>query len=364
MILLNKPLEPDLKKLTGWLTKVHENHWYSNFGPLSDELTHRLEDYLGVRHLLLVNNGTSALQVAGRALNANSILSTPFSYVATSSAFLWQKDKLAYSDIDDASYNLCPKGVEKYLQNNHKFNANIDTNIDAIVATHVYGNPCDVEALSELAARFDTKLIFDAAHAFGVKLGDSSILNYGDASTLSFHATKLFHTAEGGAIIFKEKDDFELAKSMTTCGYKKGELVNLGINTKLNEYQAAIGLTNLDVMDNVIEHRCELFLYYRLLLQDTFNMPSWHSDASHNGAYMPITCGSEAQLAAIKHSLTANGIGCREYFSPSLDLMFAPSKPMLVSQKMAKLVLCLPLHFYMTKADVTRVCDVVNGCLV
>ena len=193
MIALNKPLQPDLARLTGYLSQVNDRGWYTNFGPLHEKLTQRLESYLGVKNLLLVSNGTLAIQVACKALGVNSAITTPFSFVATTSSLLWQGIETAFSDIDAKSYNLCPKALDKALTE--------DNHYDGIVATHVYGNPCDVNAIEGVANKHNKKVIYDAAHAFGVKVTGESVLNFGDASTLSFHATKVFHTVEGLSLI-------------------------------------------------------------------------------------------------------------------------------------------------------------------
>ena len=199
-IKLNQPIKPNIEKLTQYLAEVNDSGWYTNFGPLHQQLTKKLEAYLGVENLLLVANGTLALQVAYKTLNVKSALTTPFSFVATASSLIWQGIETSFSDIDKNTYNLCPKKAEEALT--------LNSNINAIVATHVYGNPCNVKAFDELSRQKNVKVIYDAAHAFAIKVNDKSILNYGDASTLSFHATKVFHTVEGGAIVFKNKADF------------------------------------------------------------------------------------------------------------------------------------------------------------
>ena len=183
MIALNSPIKPDLKKLHKLLERINASGWFTNFGPMHKELTARLEDYLGVKNLLLTNNGTSALQVAGRAIGSHSIISTPFSFVATVSAFKWQQDKVAFADIDSKSLNLCPQAVKTAYRKGCK--------ADTLVATHVHGNPCDVTAIDELSEQHNFQIIYDAAHAFGIKINGQSVLNYGDASTLCFHATKV-----------------------------------------------------------------------------------------------------------------------------------------------------------------------------
>ncbi|MEY8251606.1 MAG: DegT/DnrJ/EryC1/StrS family aminotransferase [Colwellia sp.] len=352
MIALNSPLKPDLKKLHKYLERVNDSGWFTNFGPLHNELTERLEDYLGVENLLLVNNGTAALQVAGRALGSESILCTPFSFVATASAFKWQKDELAFADIDRASYNLCPKAVANAYQKGCK--------ADTVVATHVYGNPCDVSALDALKKENNIRIIYDAAHAFGVKLAGNSVLNYGDASTLSFHATKIFHTVEGGAIVFKRSSDFAKAKELINFGMSTGSgTVNLGINAKLNEYQAAVGLVNLEQIDDVLDHRAALFHQYREGLKDAVELQQWHQEANANGAYMPIKLDSTQQLAKVVRALDENGIQSRHYFSPSLDKVFDSSFSYGVenSHEVSEGVLCLPMHAGMSQDDVKAVVE-------
>ena len=350
MIALNSPLKPNLKKLQVYLEKINDNGWYTNFGPMHNELTARLEDYLGVKNLLLVNNGTTALQVAAKTLSTESILSTPFSFVATVSAFKWQKDEIVFADIDRQSYNLSPETVKAAYQKGCK--------ADTIVATHVYGNPCDVASLDKFSAVTNVKVIYDAAHAFGIKIGNQSVLNYGDASILSFHATKVFHTIEGGAVVFKDKVNFEKAKAIINFGIHPGQgVVNVGVNAKLNEYQAAVGLVNLDEMDNVLEYRANLFHFYRQGLKDVVEMPVWHPEANANGAYMPIKLTNREQLDKVICVLNKNDIQNRHYFSPSLDQIFVDnfSYGTPNSHQVCEGVLCLPMHAHLTMDEVSKV---------
>lgn len=355
MIELNKPLTPNLDKLTHYLTQVNDSGWYTNFGPLHQLLTERLEKYLGVENLLLVSNGTLAIQVACKALSINSAITTPFSFVATTSSLLWQGIETAFSDIDANSYNLCPQALDKALTQ--------DDHYDGIVATHVYGNPCDVKGLESIATKHNKKIVYDAAHAFGVNVGEESVLNFGDASTLSFHATKVFHTVEGGAIVFKHKTDFEKAKQLINFGIKSnGQLGEPGINAKLNEYQCAVGLTLLDEMENVIKHRASLFNLYRTELKDVVELPEWHAEASINGAYMPIYISNEALQKKVIEALENAKIQCRRYFTPSLDVAYSEQKSFGcgVSHKIAGGVICLPLHYFMSVRDVHFLCSTIK----
>ncbi|MEZ9909385.1 DegT/DnrJ/EryC1/StrS family aminotransferase [Vibrio sp. 10N.261.51.A3] len=350
MIALNSPIQPNLKKLHKLLEQVNSSGWFTNFGPMHQELTERLEDYLGVQNLLLTNNGTSALQVAGRAIGCKSIISTPFSFVATVSAFKWQKDEVAFSDINPHSLNLCPQAIKTAYRKGCK--------ADTLVATHVYGNPCDVTAIDELSEINNLQVIYDAAHAFGVKVNGQSVLNYGDASTLSFHATKVFHTVEGGGIVFKDRANYEKAKDIINFGiHPEQGIVNVGINAKMNEYQAAVGLVNLEEIDNILNHRTELFYAYRLGLKDVVELPVWHPESNANGAYMPILLKNKQQFERVTQELRANNIQSRHYFSPSLDKIFVDSHNYGTPNSLhaSEVILCLPLHAHMTIENVATV---------
>jgi dTDP-4-amino-4,6-dideoxygalactose transaminase len=356
---LNQPVKPDIKKLAKYLEQVNESGWYTNFGPLHQQLTERLETYLGVKNLLLVSNGTLALQVAYRVLDVTNALTTPFSFVATASSLLWQGIETSFSDIDKSSYNLCSKKAAEAIT--------LNPDINAIVATHVYGNPCDVKAFDNLSAQKNVKIIYDAAHAFGVKVDGKSVLNFGDASTLSFHATKVFHTVEGGAIVFKHKADFERAKRLINFGIDttSGHIAEAGINAKLNEYQCAVGLTLLVDIEEVIAHRAQLFNAYREGLYKIVEMPVWHEMANFNGAYMPVNLHDEIKVKRVMQELNDSNIQCRRYFSPSLDEVFTEQDNYgtINSHELSFGILCLPLHFYMTSADVQYVVEIIKKAI-
>ncbi|NQY63324.1 MAG: DegT/DnrJ/EryC1/StrS family aminotransferase [Alteromonadaceae bacterium] len=344
---LNQPIKPDIKQLTKYLEQVNDSGWYTNFGPLHQKLTSRLEEYLGVKNLLLVSNGTLALQVAYKTLNVTDALTTPFSFVATASSLIWQGIETSFSDIDEKSYNLCPSKAADVLA--------LHSEVNTVVATHVYGNPCDVIAFDELSKQHNIKIIYDAAHAFGIKVNGESVLNFGDASVLSFHATKIFHTVEGGAVVFKDKVNFDKAKEMINFGINHDQVIlNVGINAKLNEYQAAVGLVNLDGMDNVLEHRSNLFHAYCKGLAEVVEIPYWHRQANVNGAYMPIKLKDNHQRERVRRVLNSANIQCRQYFSPSLDQIFVDSYSYSTenSHMISEGILCLPLHTYMTLEEV------------
>src|SRR5690606_15062004 len=241
MIPVTKPYLPRRAKLNQYLDGIYERNWLTNNGPLVQELTSRLEEYLGVENLLLVSNGTLALQIAYRALGVSDAtpgaqpeaITTPFTFIATASSLKWDGVEPVFVDIDPDTWCLNPDNIE----------AAITKNTRAIVPVHVFGNACDVEAIDAIAKKHKLKVVYDACHAFGVRYKGESLLRWGDAATLSFHATKLCHTAEGGAIICKREEDLELAKKLIDFGIRGAEtIVALGVKAKMNEIQAAMGL--------------------------------------------------------------------------------------------------------------------------
>ncbi|WP_255252969.1 DegT/DnrJ/EryC1/StrS aminotransferase family protein, partial [Citrobacter freundii] len=347
---------PDIAKYTSLIEKVNKNGWYTNFGPMHEELTEKLSSYLGVDNLLLVSNGTLALQVAYETLGVKKAITTPYSFVATASTLAWQKKDIIYADVHKDSGNICFDNVQEILRDRPDY--------DSVVATHVFGNPCEVDKFIDIEQK--TNVIYDAAHAFGVKASGKSILSYGDASTISFHATKVFHTVEGGGIVFKTKAHFEEAKRLINFGIEldKG-IQSVGINAKLNEYQAAAGLVLMDNIDLIIEKRVSLFELYRESLSDVISFPNWSENATYNGAYMPVFCDSEEQLIHLMQSLEACGIQTRRYFYPSLNAVVKASEISNTtnSNELAKRSLCLPLHYYMTNKDVLTVTESIKNAL-
>ncbi|MEB7575335.1 DegT/DnrJ/EryC1/StrS family aminotransferase [Citrobacter portucalensis] len=356
MIKLNCPIVPDISKYTSLIEKINENGWYTNFGPMHEELTERLSLYLGVDNLLLVSNGTLALQVAYETLGVKRAITTPYSFVATASTLAWQKKDIIYADIQKETGNICFDNVQNILNEKNDY--------DSVVATHVFGNPCEVDKFIDLDKKVN--VIYDAAHAFGVKNKGKSILSYGDASTISFHATKVFHTIEGGAIVFKTKAHFEEAKRLINFGIEldKG-IQSVGINAKLNEYQAAAGLVLMDNIGEIIDKRVSLFELYRESLDDVIAMPKWLEGSTYNGAYMPIFCNSEEQLILLMEKLGACGIQTRRYFYPSLNNVIKANDTSCTSNSddLARRSLCLPLHYYMTNKDVLTVTENIKKVL-
>jgi len=360
MIPVNLPYKPPFGAYQKYLESVYERNWFTNNGPLVKELTVRLEEYLQVKNLLLMANGTLALQLAYRALGVTKqAVTTPFTFIATSSSLQWEHIQPRFADVDKRSMNLSVSASAELLSEQCK----------AIVPVHVYGNPADVEGFETLSKQSGCKVIYDAAHAFGINLKGQSILNYGDASILSFHATKVFHTVEGGAVVFRDRAAFELAEQMTNFGInsKTLEINAPGINCKLSEVHAAMGLAVLDNIDVIIEKRLENYWRYQQLLQEDLQTPQWHSDATYNGSYCPMLFGSAEQASRVLAGLASQGIMARRYFSPSLNLVSRYQTSNVdqcpIAEDFATRTLCLPLYYDLSIEDVNTVCKAVRALL-
>lgn len=354
MIPVTKPYLPERTKLDAYIDRIYESCWLTNNGQLVKELTERLKEYLGVEHLLLVSNGTLALQVAYRALGiTGTALTTPFTFVATTSTLAWEGITPRFVDIDPETFCMDPDLIEESLTG--------DTS--AIVPVHVFGNACEVERIEEIAKKHNLKVVYDAAHAFGVRYKNESILNYGDAATLSFHATKLFHTIEGGAIVFKEKEALERAKLLINFGITGPETIDgLGINAKMNEFQAAMGLAVLDSIDYILEKRSEVWHYYREKVKDDFQLQKLNPNATNNYGYFPVLFKNEEELLVSKKKLNDNGINPRRYFFPSLDTMpYLKSREMEISQNISSRILCLPNFTELSRKEIVEVCLLLRG---
>lgn len=355
-----KPRLPDLSRYLHYLEGVHERVWLTNFGPLHQELTERLEEYLGVENLLLVSNGTLALHVAYQVFGLSGrVLTTPFSFVATASSLIWEGLEPVFVDVDRDSLNIDPNLLDEAGE------------ASGIVGVHVYGNPCEVDVIEEIANARGVPVIYDAAHAFGSSFRGESLLRWGDAATLSFHATKLFHTIEGGAIIFRDRARFEQARSLINFGFygfgSNGEALirQVGINAKLSEYQAAAGLALLDSTAEVIERRSALVFEYQKHLAGAAQFQRWHPEGHVNGAYMPILLRDEAECLQVKDHLMEDGIETRRYFYPSLNrLDYCSGKfSCPVSEDAASRVLCLPLYSDLLPADARHIAERVKAAL-
>lgn len=365
MIPVTKPYLPNREKLNQYLDGIYERNWLTNNGPLVQELTNRLEDYLGVENLLLVSNGTLALQIAYRALGINELvngnpaeaITTPFTFIATASSLKWEGLQPVFADIDPETWCLAPGNIE----------AKITPETVVIVPVHVFGNACDVEAIGAIAQKYNLKVIYDASHAFGVNYKGESLLKHGDAATLSFHATKLFHTGEGGAIIFKCKEDLDRAKAIINFGITGPESIEeLGINAKMNELQAAMGLCVLDEIEANMTARHAVWEAYERELAGSVQLQKRSSNLTYNAAYFPAVFENETVALQVADLLKKNGILARRYFFPSLEtigfLEQADHQP--VSSDVAGRILCLPIYANLKDFEKKAIVDVIKSSLV
>ncbi|WP_220272142.1 DegT/DnrJ/EryC1/StrS aminotransferase family protein [Helicobacter sp. MIT 14-3879] len=347
---ITKPYLPDKNKYYKYIDRIWQNNHLTNFGPMSLELENRLCEYLDVPHILLVSNGTLALQIAYKILRldiGDTIISTPFSFVATSNTIIWENLKVRFCDISKDSFCIDTNKLKNLLNTK-------DKTTKAILPVHVFGNACDVEELDKIAKENSLYLIYDAAHAFGVKYKDKSIFKYGDIATISFHSTKIFHTIEGGAIIFRDKNLFDEARSMINFGLKNNMPEILGINTKNSEFHAAMGLCILDDINLILEDRNRIWEYYYKNLKDYFEFQKLNS--SNNYHYFPILFKNEQFLITKLRILNENNIFPRRYFYPSLDtLRYNTSEICPISRDIASRVLCLPLYVGLSQKEQDKI---------
>ncbi len=281
MIPVTKPFLPPIGEYKAYIDGVWQRNWFTNNGPLVNELELKLKEYLNLQHLLFLSNGTAALQIAIRALELKGeIITTPFTYVATVSSIVWEGCKPVFVDIDSDSLNIDPAKIE----------AAITKNTSAILATHVYGNPCDIDSIEKIAKKNNLKVIYDAAHCFGTKYNGKSVFAYGDISTTSFHATKLFHTIEGGAVFTNESSLLKKMDLLRNFGHNGPEdFIEVGINAKNSEIHAAMGLVNLKYIASILEsRRKQSERYDRYFQRDDIRKIESNKSAEFNYAYYPI----------------------------------------------------------------------------
>jgi dTDP-4-amino-4,6-dideoxygalactose transaminase len=355
MIPVTKTFLPPLNEYQGLLQEIWQRGWLTNEGPLVVELENVLKDFLGVKHLLFVSNGTLALQLAIRSLSLHGdVLTTPFSYVATTNSILWENCRPVFVDIDPHTWCVNPALLESA----------VTRSTQAILATHVFGIPSAVEAIEDIARRHNLKVIYDAAHAFGVDYNKRSVLNYGDVSTLSFHATKLFHTAEGGAVV--TNNDY-LAKKLAhlrNFGHEgANQFVGLGINAKNSEIHAALGLSILPYVPRIIERRREITaLYDRLIEPLGLVRPQVPRSASSNYSYYPVLMHSEAQVLLVVEALNKADIYPRRYFYPALTELphITTTASCPVAQDVASRILCLPLYYELANKEVEQIVHTIS----
>lgn len=356
MIPVTKTFLPDIDVYLSLVKKIWNAGQITNNGPMYLELTQKLKHYLNCQNIELVANGTLALQLAIRSLKLNGeIITTPYSYVATTNAILWEGCTPVFVDIDASSFCINPALIE----------AQITPRTTAILATHVYGNACDVVEIQKIAQKHGLKVIYDASHAFGEVLHQKPITSFGDCSTLSFHATKLFHTAEGGAIV---TPDYELSKKiflLSKFGHiGEEEYLNIGINAKMSELHAAMGLAVLPNVESIRMKKKHLIaLYDEYLAGLQLFRPKKTEGLESNNSYYPVVFETNDKMNAVKLKLNQYKIHPRRYFYPSLNtLRFIPYSCQVacpVSEKIASKVLCLPLYDQLEELSIKKIAAII-----
>lgn len=362
-ILVTKPFQAPFEEITAEMQRAWDAEWLTNNGPLLKEFEAGLNEYLGTRECAVVSNGTVAIQVAMQALEVSGeVITTPFSYVATTSTIVWERCTPVFVDVDPKTFNIDPAQIE----------AAITPKTTAILATHVFGVPCDVDAIQKIADAHGLKVIYDAAHCFGTEINGESVLNYGDISTLSLHATKLMHSVEGGAIFVNDASTKveEFGNQVSPLRYRVNRLRNfghcgpeffdgVGINAKNSEMHAAIGLVNLRYADKIMADRARQHkVYNEALAALELVMPEVPNNVRWNKSYYPVVFRDETEALYVKDGLEDLGILARRYFHPALNTLPYIDQPGHTpnAAHISTSILCLPLYFGLENETVARIC--------
>lgn len=362
-IFVTSPLLPSLEEFIPYMEKIWQNRILTNGGPFHRQLEEALADYLGVKHVCLFSNGTLALLTALQALRVTGeVITTPYSFVATSHTLLWNNLTPVFADIDPQTFNISPERIEEL----------ITPQTTAIMPVHCYGIPCDTDKIRQIADVYGLKVIYDAAHAFGVRQDGTSILNHGDLSVLSFHATKVFNTFEGGAIICHDERTKQRIDYLKNFGFAgETRVVAPGINAKMNEMEAAFGLLQLNHIDAALASRATIYQRYCEGLQDVVGI-RWFDAAGRfdwNHAYYPVLVEGDYPLTrdGLYDALKAEGIYSRRYFYPLISsfsmyrhLPSAAPHHLPAANAIAEKILCLPIYPDLSEADQLRVIEVIR----
>lgn len=352
---VTKTFFPPIEEYQFQLQRIWENQWLTNRGALVIELEEKLKNHLTVPNIIVMTNGTLPIQIALKLFGqGGEVITTPFSYVATTSSIVWENCTPVFVDIHPDYLTIDETKIE----------AAITSKTTCILATHVYGNPCNIEAIEQLATKHHLKVIYDAAHCFGVTYKNNSIFNYGDISTCSFHATKLFHCGEGGAVFCKDETLYHEMFYRHNFGHNGPlDFYGVGINAKTSELQAAMGLAVLPHINFIIAERKKVVDYYNSQLDFTrLKKLKIRAHTDWNYSYYPVIFENEEQLLAVQKVLNDNNIIPRRYFFPSLNtLPYVNKVAMPIAESIAKRVLCLPLYVGLTKKELELIVQLVNS---
>jgi len=355
MITVTKTFFPPLEEYQKQIERIWKNEWLTNRGELVIELEEKLKSYLNVFDILIMNNGTIPIQIALKLLGkGGEIITTPFSYVATTSSIIWENCTPIFVDIHPEYLTIDETKIE----------AAVTDKTTCILATHVFGNPCHIEAIELIAKKHNLKVIYDAAHCFGVQYKGKSVFDYGDVSTCSFHATKLFHTGEGGAVFCKDEALRQQIFYSHNFGHD-GPLAfhGLGINGKISELQAAMGLSVLPYMEHILAERKKVVDFYNLNTDfSKVRKIKLREETKWNHSYYPIVFESEQKLLDVQKKLNDNNIFPRRYFYPSLNTInYLIGKKMPISESVASRILCLPLYVGLGLNDLNVISKILNS---
>ena len=356
-IYVTKPFLPDKKLLDSYIEKIYDTGIFTNNGPLLKELESKLEMYFHAKHVILVANGTLALQISYRALNLKGeVITTPYSFIATTSSLIWENLTPKFVDIKENNLTIKTENIKNSITERTK----------GIVPVHVYGFPCEVEEIGDLSKKYGLRVVYDAAHAFNVKYKGKTIVNFGDISIVSFHATKLFNTIEGGAIITNDDELNVKIREMINFGISDdGQIKRIGINAKMNEFEAAVGLTILKDIDKILENRKYTWKYYFNELSKYLYFPEPDNYTEWNYSYVPVLFKNEKQLLEVLKQLNKNRIYPRRYFYPSLNTIpyIKSSSVCNTSEEISKRVLCLPTFYGICDNDLNRIISIIKSSI-
>lgn len=349
MIPVTKTFLPPQEEYNAILKRAWDKQWLTNRGELVLELEDKLKNYLNVPNIILTANGTLPMQIALKTLGiTGEVITTPFSYVATTAVIVWEQCTPVFVDIHPEYLTIDETKIE----------AAITPRTQAILATHVYGNPCNVEAIQDIAERHQLKVIYDAAHAFGVTYKGKSIFTYGDVSTCSFHATKIFHTGEGGAMFCNDEELYHQLFFHHNFGHKgQEEFYGLGINAKMSELNAAMGLAVLPYYNDIFTKRKQIIETYNNVLRNSgVRQLKIREGTGWNYSYYPVILESEEKLQKVQEKMNSGGIFPRRYFYPLLnELNYVNKQKTLISSEISKSILCLPLYHSLTTEEVSLI---------
>lgn len=357
MINVTKTFLPPLDEYTKLLEQIWESKWIANRGQLYQKLVIDLKQYLSVDYIIPMTNGTLPIQIALNAYgHGGEIITTPFSYVATTSSIVWENCKPVFVDIHPEYLTIDETKIERA----------ITEKTTAILATHVYGNPCNIEAIEHIAQKHQLKVIYDAAHCFGVKYKGQSIFNFGNVSVCSFHATKIFHTGEGGALFCTDEDTYHEMFYRHNFGHDGPmNYHGLGINAKMSELQAAMGLSVLKYIDDIFSQRRTVCEYYEDNLNTArLKMLKIRANTDWNYSYFPVVFETEMDLLKVERALNENNVYPRRYFYPSLtELPYILDAKTPIAEDIAKRVMCLPLYVGLEQVELDSICKLILGAL-